>query len=143
MKDLIKQLQALATEGSKRVAKKDTTKQKSLFREIIRTVEDGEPPSEKITINKKKYEFVGWAQIKQLAHVRSILGTGLPLHLKSNELMWEIFEVMGEEHNQESGTKTNKKTEKLERAIKEKADTQQKDKQRKKKFAFLSESMED
>jgi len=140
--ELIKSLQSLATQGSQRVAKKDTTKQKSLFREVIRTVEEGEPPSEKIIINKKKYEFVGWAQIKQLAHVRSILGTGLQMHMQSNELMWEIFEVIGEEH-QDSGSKASKKIEKIERGMKQKADTQQKDKQRKKKFAFLGDGVEE
>jgi len=133
---LTEQLKALAKEGSKHQARKDKIKQRSLFRDIVHTVEDGTAPIEKITIGKKKYEFVGWGKVKQLSRIREVLGTGLPLHFAQNDLLTEIFEVSQE--ITEPG-KRDKKLDRVQRQEKEKSSFLEIEKQRKKKNAFLDD----
>jgi len=126
----------LKPESTKHHAKKDRVKQKSIFREILKTVELKEIPSEKLTIGKLKHEFVGWAKTTQLAHVREVLGTGFQLHFRENDILMEIFEL-----STEAGPKErNKKMDRLARQEKQKSSSQQKEKQRKKKQAFLHEA---
>jgi len=133
-------VQALAKEGSKHIQKKEKVKQRSLFRDVVATIEDGVDPSEKITIGKKKYEFVGWGQVKQLALVREILGTGFALHFAQNDLLLDIFNVTKEEPD--SG-KRDKKLDRAMRQEKEKTSCLEKGKQRKKKNAFQEELYHD
>jgi len=135
---IIEKLQALAKESTKHQAKKDKVKQKSLFREILRTIEDGDLPSEKLTIGKKKLEFEGWPKSFQLNHVRAVLGTGFQLHFQKNDVLGEIFGVNTEEER--SNEVRNKKMDRLARQEKEKSNAQLIQKQRKKKTAFLHES---
>jgi len=113
-------------------------KQRSLFRDVVATIEDGTDPSEKITIGKKKYEFVGWGRVKQLALVREILGSGFALHFAQNELLLDIFEVTKEEPE---SAKTDKKLDKAMRQEKEKTSALEKGKQRKKKECFSRRSL--
>jgi hypothetical protein len=86
----------------------ERAQQRATFREILRSVEDGEQPSEVLTINKSKYEFFGWSQIKQLNTFRSILGAGLNLHLSKNELLTEIFDLFVEQENLDGDDRINK-----------------------------------
>jgi len=111
-------------------------KQRSLFRDVVATIEDGTDPSEKITIGKKKYEFIGWGKVKQLALVREILGTGFALHFAQNDLLLDIFEVTKEEPE---SAKKDKKADRAMRQEKEKTSCLEKGKQRKKKNAFQEE----
>jgi len=134
---LISQLQTLATESSKRFAKKDKVKQRSLFRDIVSTVESGTRPKEKMTIGKRKIEVVGWSKLKQLAHVREILGTGFSLHFSQNDLMTEIFQLDCEEEEPEP-VKKDKKAIRAQRQEKEKTVDLAIGKQRKKKKMLSS-----
>jgi len=99
----------------------------------------------KLPSEKKKYEFVGWGRVKQLALVREILGSGFALHFAQNELLLDIFEVTKEEPE---SAKTDKK---LDKAMRQKAMRQEKEKtsalekgkQRKKKNAFQEDLFHD
>jgi len=136
MEALTKQLKTLSTEGSKHRAKKDTMKQKSFFREVVRTFEDGDVPSEKVVIGSRKHEIVGWAKVKQLSHLRGILGTGFQVHFNQNELLSEILEISEDDESVGQKIKGNKKLER-ERQEKQKSTAQEIEKQRKNKKAFL------
>jgi len=94
----------------------------------------------RLRLGKKKYEFVGWGRVKQLALVRDILGTGFALHFAQNDLLLDIFEVTKEEPE---SAKTDKKFAKAMRQEKEKTSCLEKGKQRKKKNAFQEELFHD
>jgi len=141
MSAITEQLHALSKEGSKHQAKKDKIKQRSLFREVVQTVEDGTVPSEKLTIGKTKFEVEGWGKVKQLSHVRDILGTGLALHFAQNDLLTEIFGVTIQTTAQ-SG-KRDKRVDRAQKQEKEKISALEIEKQRKKKNAFMSDILSD
>jgi hypothetical protein len=52
-------------------------------------------PSETIKIDKTKHEFEGWAPLIQLAVIREILGEGFQQHIRSNELLRDVFDLQG------------------------------------------------
>jgi len=95
----------------------------------------------RLRLRKKKYEFVGWGRVKQLALVRDILGTGFALHFAQNNLLLDIFEVTKEPES--ANAKKDKKLDKAMRQEKEKTSCLEKGKQRKKKNAFQEELFHD
>ena len=93
MDDLVGRLEALSTDGSKHVARKTRKEQRSIFRDILATVESGELPSETMTVSGNKHDFNGWSDLHRLDTVRAILTTGLPHHFANNELLSFIFNL--------------------------------------------------
>ncbi|RCH86987.1 Interferon- developmental regulator 1 [Rhizopus stolonifer] len=89
--DLIDILQRLANESSRRVNKQDRKEQKSAFRDILKSIQTGSRPKEKLKLGRQKFIFRGWAQILELHAFRSILGAGLANHFESNELVQDVF----------------------------------------------------
>ena len=66
MEDLVPKIQSLSTDCHKYRSKKDRKEQKSSFRDILHTIEEGEEFYEKVKINSvEKLEIDSWAQKKQ------------------------------------------------------------------------------
>lgn len=88
---LTERLEEMVADPGRRVAKKDKAAQRSLFRDILSTIEDDDAPSETLRIDEQKIEFEGWNHVLQLDAVRTVLGKGLPQHLKHNEFLQGVF----------------------------------------------------
>ncbi|CAG8479275.1 11955_t:CDS:2 [Acaulospora morrowiae] len=87
-------LNTLATDSNRHRAKADRKVQRSVFRDILKTVEDGDRIQEKLKFNKKTVYFSTWARILQLRAFRDVLADGLQAHFLENELLQAIFEFV-------------------------------------------------
>ena len=66
IENLAPKLKQLSTDSQKFRSKKDRKEQKSSFRDILRTIEEGDGYYEKVAINKReKLEIESWAMKKQ------------------------------------------------------------------------------
>ncbi|XP_002742123.1 interferon-related developmental regulator 1-like [Saccoglossus kowalevskii] len=84
-------LKELATDSNKYRAKKDRRQQRSSFRDILRTVEDNDYPYELIKFGMEAVELDSWVKKRQYGALRDVLGAGMNLHLRDNDLLREIF----------------------------------------------------
>ena len=91
MGGLIYTLKELSIDSSRRRAKSDKAEQKSVFRDIVKSVEENVKPAEELKIGGKILTFRGWAKILPLNAFRHILGQGFQHHLKTNDMMKGIF----------------------------------------------------
>ncbi|GAN08689.1 interferon-related developmental regulator 2 isoformX2 [Mucor ambiguus] len=91
MDGLLYTLKELSIDSSRRRAKSDRTEQKSVFRDVVRSVEENVRPSEELKIGGKVLTFRGWAKILPLNAFRHVLGQGFQHHLKTNDMMKGIF----------------------------------------------------
>lgn len=87
----IEKMKEFVKDSNHKVSRETRKKQRSLFREMLSTLLEGEQPSEQIKVGKNKLVFVGWAKVKQLGMFRSILGSGLPGHLRRDVIFRELF----------------------------------------------------
>lgn len=87
-------LKQLSTDSQKFRSKKDRKEQKHSFRDILRTIEEGDGYYEKVVINKReKLEIDSWAMKKQYEMVCKALAFGTNLHLTENDLIRGVFEM--------------------------------------------------
>eukprot|EP00462_Mataza_sp_D1_P001725 CAMPEP_0175095184 /NCGR_PEP_ID=MMETSP0086_2-20121207/4011_1 /TAXON_ID=136419 /ORGANISM="Unknown Unknown, Strain D1" /LENGTH=406 /DNA_ID=CAMNT_0016368397 /DNA_START=44 /DNA_END=1264 /DNA_ORIENTATION=- len=90
---LMEKLEDLATDHSKRKAKGEKKKQRATFREILATVDENEPPSRSLTLNRTKHTISGWVLHKQLEAITVVLGSGLSGHFARNPLLSDILGI--------------------------------------------------
>lgn len=140
--ELINKLRALSTDSSRRRAKKERAEQRKSFRDILRTVEDGDVPEEKLQVKKQKHTFEGWDKVLQLAALRNALQKGLPVHLMYNDLLQQILDVDGEGEEETGNTDDPVLKQQLRAQSKARAKEmyEWKTKQRKKKTAHAFEA---
>lgn len=100
--ELYDKLRKLATDSQKFRAKKDRRVQRSSFRDILHSVEDGEAPSMCVKFGKERLSIDSWCKKRQYDAFCQILGSGLNLHLAENDLLRDIFEL-GAPLSQENG----------------------------------------
>ncbi|KAL9972754.1 hypothetical protein ACROYT_G019119 [Oculina patagonica] len=86
-------LRDLSTDGNKHKAKKDLRQQRSSFRDILKTVEDGIAPEEVVKFGTEYMELHSWVQRRQYTALKDILGTGVTVHLQENDLLRDIFDL--------------------------------------------------
>ncbi|KAI8088593.1 interferon-related developmental regulator-domain-containing protein [Thamnidium elegans] len=91
MDGLIHTLKGLSVDSNRRRAKSDRVEQKSVFRDIVKTVEENIRPVEELKISGRVLMFRGWSKILPLNSFRKCLGQGFQHHLKTNSMMKEIF----------------------------------------------------
>jgi hypothetical protein len=91
MDGLIHTLKGLSVDSSRRRAKSDRVEQKSIFRDIVKSVEENVKPVEELKISGKVLTFRGWAKILPLNSFRKCLGQGFQHQVKTNAMMKEIF----------------------------------------------------
>lgn len=87
------QVRQLATDSNKSRSKKDRKEQRSSFRDVLRGVEEGEPPSQKVKFGREVLRLDTWFAVLQYQWFCKILGPGINLHLASNHMLREIFEL--------------------------------------------------
>merc|ERR1712158_212929 len=90
---LIESLKQLATDSTKSRSKKDRKEQRSSFRDILRTVQDAEPPSEKVKFGQEVLYLDSWDRKLQYEWFAKVLGSGMNLHLANNFVLREVFEL--------------------------------------------------
>jgi len=93
LEGLIVAVRQLATDSNKSRSKKDRKEQRSSFRDVLRGVEEGEPPSQKIKFGREVLRLDTWYAVLQYQWFCKILGPGINLHLASNHMLREIFEL--------------------------------------------------
>ncbi|KAI8639441.1 interferon-related developmental regulator-domain-containing protein [Parasitella parasitica] len=91
MDGLIHTLKGLSIDSSRHRAKSDRTEQKSVFRDVVKSVEENVKPTEELKIGGKTLTFRGWAKVLPLNAFRHVLGQGFQHHLKTNDLIKGIF----------------------------------------------------
>lgn len=88
---LVADVRQLATDSTKSRSKKDRKEQRSSFREVLRGVEEGEPPSQKVKFGRELLRLDTWFAALQYQWFCKQLGTGMNLHLANNAMLREIF----------------------------------------------------
>ncbi|XP_039177643.1 interferon-related developmental regulator 1 isoform X2 [Crotalus tigris] len=92
--ELLKQkLKALATDGNKHRAKVDKRKQRSVFRDVLRAIEEHDFPTETVKFGPERMYIDCWVKKQTYDTFKEILGPGMQYHLQSNELLRNIFEL--------------------------------------------------
>jgi len=91
--ELIATLKQLATDSTKSRSKKDRKEQRSSFRDILRTVEEGHSPSERVKFGQEVLFLDSWYKKLQYDWFCKLLGSGMNLHLSANYMIREIFEL--------------------------------------------------
>lgn len=91
--ELCQTLKQLATDSNKYRAKKDRRQQRSSFRDILKTVENGEGSRMCVKFGREELCIDSWIRKRQYDSLCNVLGSGMNLHLQENELVRDIFEL--------------------------------------------------
>jgi len=86
-------LKALMNDSAKHRSKKEKKQQRASFRDILKTIEDGEFDSQTIKFGSEKLYIDNWVRRKQYDAFREILCTGMNVHLQQNEFIREMFDL--------------------------------------------------
>ena len=90
---LIDKLKLLATDCQKFRAKKDRRVQRSSFRDILKSIEEGERPNVTVKFGRERLLITSWCSKRQYDSLCFVLGSGMNLHLSENDLIRDIFEL--------------------------------------------------
>ncbi|XP_066094443.1 interferon-related developmental regulator 1 isoform X1 [Saccopteryx bilineata] len=93
MESLTQMLRALATDGNKHRAKVDKRKQRSVFRDILRAVEERDFPAETVKFGPERMYIDCWVKKHTYDMFKEVLGSGMQYHLQSNEFLRNVFEL--------------------------------------------------
>lgn len=93
MESLTQMLRTLATDGNKHRAKVDKRKQRSVFRDILRAVEERDFPTETVKFGPERMYIDCWVKKHTYDTFKEILGSGMQYHLQSNEFLRNVFEL--------------------------------------------------
>lgn len=91
--DLCDKLTALATDCNKHRAKTDKRKQRSVFRDVLKAVEEGDFQSETIRFGTERMTINSWVRKRTYDAFREFVGSGMNYHLQSNEFIRDVFEL--------------------------------------------------
>ncbi|XP_027680112.2 interferon-related developmental regulator 2 isoform X2 [Chelonia mydas] len=86
-------LKALATDSNKYRAKTDRRKQRSIFRDVLHFIENGECHEETIKFGLECMYVDSWVRRRTYNAFKEVLGSGVRHHLQNNELLREIFDL--------------------------------------------------
>lgn len=91
---LIDLLTALANDSSKHRSKKDKKQQRVIFRDILKTIADGNAfDGQTIKFGSESLFLDNWVRRKQYDTLRELLGTGMNTHLLENEYVRDLFDL--------------------------------------------------
>ncbi|XP_028929445.1 interferon-related developmental regulator 1 isoform X1 [Ornithorhynchus anatinus] len=93
MEPLTQTLRALATDGNKHRAKVDKRKQRSVFRDVLRAVEERDFPTETVKFGPERMYIDCWVKKHTYDTFKEVLGSGMQYHLQSNEFLRNVFEL--------------------------------------------------
>ena len=91
--DLIEILRNLANDSSKHRSKKDKKQQRSSFRDVLRTIEEGDFETQAVKFASESLYLDNWSRRKQYQTFCDLLGTGMNAHLSENEFLRDIFDL--------------------------------------------------
>uniref|UniRef100_A0A673NL90 Interferon-related developmental regulator 1-like n=1 Tax=Sinocyclocheilus rhinocerous TaxID=307959 RepID=A0A673NL90_9TELE len=90
---LCEKLNALATDCNKHRAKTDKRKQRSVFRDVLKAVEEGDFQSETIRFGTERMVIDSWVRKRTYDAFREFVGSGMNYHLQANEFIRDVFEL--------------------------------------------------
>jgi len=93
LNELATKLKELSKDSSKHRAKKDRRQQRACFRDIVRGVEEGDPPSSKIRFGTESLTMDTWQTKIMYEEICNALGVGMNMHLQKNYLVREMFSL--------------------------------------------------
>ncbi|GAB0176138.1 interferon-related developmental regulator 1 [Grus japonensis] len=93
MELLTEKLRALATDGNKHRAKVDKRKQRSVFRDVLRAVEERDFPTEMVKFGPERMYIDCWVKKQTYDTFKEVLGSGMQYHLQSNDFLRNVFEL--------------------------------------------------
>ncbi|XP_053506659.1 interferon-related developmental regulator 1 [Ictalurus furcatus] len=88
---LCNKLSALATDCNKHRAKNDKRKQRSVFRDVLKAVQDGEFETETIRFGTERMVIDSWVRKRTYDAFREFVGSGMNYHLQANEFIRDVF----------------------------------------------------
>ncbi|XP_066524250.1 interferon-related developmental regulator 1 isoform X2 [Hoplias malabaricus] len=88
---LCDKLNALATDCNKHRAKTDKRKQRSVFRDVLKAVEEGDFQTETIRFGTEKMIIDSWVRKRTYDTFREFVGSGMNYHLQANEFIRDVF----------------------------------------------------
>uniref|UniRef100_A0A8D3BDX9 Interferon-related developmental regulator 1 n=1 Tax=Scophthalmus maximus TaxID=52904 RepID=A0A8D3BDX9_SCOMX len=91
--ELCDKLNALATDCNKHRAKTDKRKQRSVFRDVLKGVEEGDFQSETIRFGTERMTIDSWVRKRTYDAFREFVGSGMNYHLQANEFIRDVFEL--------------------------------------------------
>uniref|UniRef100_A0A3B4TZZ1 Interferon-related developmental regulator 1 n=1 Tax=Seriola dumerili TaxID=41447 RepID=A0A3B4TZZ1_SERDU len=91
--ELCDKLNALATDCNKHRAKTDKRKQRSVFRDVLKAVEEGDFQSETIRFGTERMTIDSWVRKRTYDAFREFVGSGMNYHLQANEFIRDVFEL--------------------------------------------------
>lgn len=90
---LIETLKNLANDSAKYRSKKDKKQQRSSFRDILKTIEEGEFDGQTIKFGTETLFLDNWVKRKEYETFRDILGPGMNSHLQENDFIRDMFDL--------------------------------------------------
>ncbi|CAF0736571.1 unnamed protein product [Brachionus calyciflorus] len=91
--NLLELLRNLASESSKFRSKKEKKAQRSSFRDILKTMEEGEFDVQTVKFGTESLILDNWVKRKEYETFRDVLGTGINSHLAENEYLRDLFDL--------------------------------------------------
>ncbi|XP_019948050.1 interferon-related developmental regulator 1 [Paralichthys olivaceus] len=91
--ELCDKLNSLATDCNKHRAKTDKRKQRSVFRDVLKAVEEGDFQSETIRFGTERMTIDSWVRKRTYDAFREFVGSGMNYHLQANEFIRDVFEL--------------------------------------------------
>lgn len=89
--DVCDKMREIMLDTQKSRGKKDLRHQRSCFREILATIEDGQTPNLIIKFGSERLNLESWARRRQYDAFCELFGTGFNHHLAENENLRNIF----------------------------------------------------
>ncbi|XP_018602557.1 interferon-related developmental regulator 1 [Scleropages formosus] len=86
-------LSSLATDCNKHRAKTDKRKQRSVFRDVLRAVEEGDFQTETIRFGTERMYINSWVRKRMYDTFREYVGSGMNYHLQANEFIRDVFQL--------------------------------------------------
>ncbi|XP_026082381.1 interferon-related developmental regulator 1-like [Carassius auratus] len=93
LEPLCEKLNALATDCNKHRAKTDKRKQRSVFRDVLKAVEEGDFQSETIRFGTERMVIDSWVRKRTYDAFTEFVGSGMNNHLQANEFIRDVFEL--------------------------------------------------
>ncbi|XP_038596689.1 interferon-related developmental regulator 2 isoform X3 [Tachyglossus aculeatus] len=90
---LCSKLRDLATDSNKYRAKADRRRQRSIIRDVLRFIENGECHEETVKFGMECMYVGSWARRRTYTAFREVLGSGISHHLQNNGLLRDIFSL--------------------------------------------------
>ncbi|KAF9927106.1 Interferon- developmental regulator 1 [Linnemannia zychae] len=88
---LVAALESLSTDSSRHRSRKERSTGRSAFRDILKSVNEQERPTESLKLREYDIDFDGWVEILQLHYLRDRLTAGFQTHFVHNTMIHTIL----------------------------------------------------